>query len=522
MRNQNISNTVLSLFEKVDMSNYKYVKFIDFNNLENAYSEEGTYMLICDVILNEWFCEFSSLSNLLSISEMEKYQSIDVINYLPIELYDGFKKLYSQLCTGEYPYFDSCQEQINYLTILCKLAVREKISIILDKALDNFDTNTWIALVKIGTIGIKDSLDEFIKYKICVSIFHGLKSEITYKKVTRILQSSYIDIPDQIYKFMTDKMPCVYNSIIQEVFSFDVLFSDIMNFYGFLWFRLPIDDELLFNQDHRGSCIFEDFIYVKRMYCESGYIYQIAHIGNNICILYNKSKFIFAEEENLMYNIKGKIIEINQNNKIIKMQLILTSLTKPPTKHDLFINRYIEKSVSYPIIGNNLDRYCNDAWMSIPNDLNLDIDSYIEKSLISASKYIKEILVMREKRKEEKKEKNNFTVNDLMLILWEIFPGYDKKYYCNYIILAHDLIQDISDVVIKCTVALLSKMSDKEFKKIIEPEMIIFLPDQKAEERNNDIYRMWNFIRKKSPEELNYYANLIISVLRKYGKIKKY
>ena len=128
---------------------YKYVKIGD------------EYMLVDEHLVIEYFEEFRVCRELLNESESELYEGIPIINYIYSDMSIGFKILYKQLLEKKAPIFNSDQDQILYLAILCKLANQDKITIILSNVEINPDIWLKMILVHAGgwILGWKDRAD---------------------------------------------------------------------------------------------------------------------------------------------------------------------------------------------------------------------------------------------------------------------------------------------------------------------------------------------------------------------------
>ena len=222
--NQCIYVVLLSVLSKENPS-YAYVKIIATNEEE----KDTEYMLVCTDLLTVWSCEFETCNEMMEFSSPEKYDGTDIINYIPKSVSIGFKKLYTQLSTGIYPTFDSFEEQIEYLIILCKLATREKISIILYRVINNISGDVLSYLISTKLIDAANCFDNNIKKMLNhtdISIDNNLSRHYTIHKWLQNKDNPFNTVfPKKIYrkpstfftkrKFMTEYVfPMIKSCIV--------------------------------------------------------------------------------------------------------------------------------------------------------------------------------------------------------------------------------------------------------------------------------------------------------------------
>jgi len=133
-----IDNEILGLCGSTD--DFGYVKFED--------DTAPLYKMVKISTVIEWFSEFETSIETFTDIGFDEYNGLHVINYQPLANFAIFGKLYDFIHLFKMPLFESIDEEVNFITLLCKLATKDKLNSIMERVC--FNPYTWLALMKMN------------------------------------------------------------------------------------------------------------------------------------------------------------------------------------------------------------------------------------------------------------------------------------------------------------------------------------------------------------------------------------
>uniref|UniRef100_A0A6C0C7E0 Uncharacterized protein n=1 Tax=viral metagenome TaxID=1070528 RepID=A0A6C0C7E0_9ZZZZ len=165
-------NKLTSKMDKVKLT-YGYVKF-------TAEDENDEYEFVCIELMNEWFDEFRTINNMLADMEVERYNGLVVVNYLPKSMHYVFNVLNHHLTLAHGIKIKLVDDQIMFLHLICKLADKEMINRIFEDTELELDLETWKKLVD-EQIDAKNCFEEKMKLGIYRKIYQSQKPKMNIK-----------------------------------------------------------------------------------------------------------------------------------------------------------------------------------------------------------------------------------------------------------------------------------------------------------------------------------------------------